>query len=538
MIKDLTIKSIFGGIAPTQYFARDDQYLDSVGIDLDLPITDSSGDRFMSGVLRPSGYSSFEGASIDSTPIAIFTTPKTALVYVVMSNGKLVTYNSSFASETAAADPAGGGAGGAGYYNNYIYIFGTGSSQDDIARYGPLDGSASLTDSVWTGATLGSQTALTNTTYPVTRAGSYLNHWSHVHIDGKMYFCDFKAGTGYIHYIKTTKTTDEGDTNDGSTYNALDLPFGYMPMAIESYGKDLLIIATQTSNSILNQGKAALFLWDTISQTYYDVIPLSDPLGIALEYNDDSIFVFTGSVSTGVDSSNGYRVSRYLGGRSFEEVYYSDVGMPPLQGAVTSWGNRVSWGSFTQTRTTTAGSPNYYGVVLAYRSKKKDISDGVHGVAKISATINNTRGHVTALANIQQDSFSSPKYVIGWIDQSVSGDTTGIDKQGTTYGTSIFRKMFQIGRSFKVTKIRFGLGAAVAANMTITPTIYLDDFSSSSTSGLPVINNTNFTGSERYISYFPMIEGKNNFCFELVWTGTALLPVLLPIEVNVEILEN
>ena len=36
-------------------------------------------------------------------------------------------------------------------------------------------------------------------------------------------------------YVKTSKTTDEGDTDNGSTYNALDLPFGYMPMDIASW---------------------------------------------------------------------------------------------------------------------------------------------------------------------------------------------------------------------------------------------------------------------------------------------------------------
>ena len=95
--------------------------------------------------------------------------------------------------------------------------------------------------------------------------------------------------------------------------------------------------------------------------------------------------------------------------------------------------------------------------------------------------------------------------------------------------------MFNIGKKFRIMEIRIPLGAAVAANHIITPTIFLDDFSTSSTTGLTVINNTNYANSERVVKYKPNISGNNNFVLELKWTGTALLPVLFPIEIIVEV---
>ena len=142
-------------------------------------------------------------------------------------------------------------------------------------------------------------------------------------------------------------------------------------------------------------------------------------------------------------------------------------------------------------------------------------------------------GLVTSVKNVQQSSFAYPKFVAGWRDASAFG----IDASSTTYGTSVWRsQMFNIGKKFVVKRIRIPLAEAVAANMTITPKLFLDDYSSSSTTGLTVINVTNYANSERTVVYTPDISGNHNFCFELRWSGTALLPVLFPIEIEVEML--
>jgi len=403
----------------------------------------------------------------------------------------------------------------------------------DISRFGPLDGSPSLTNSVWTGATLGSQTALVNTTYPSIRGGGVMpNHPMHVHTDNKLYVGDFSAGVGYIHFIKTTEVTDEGDTNDGSTYNALDLPFGYMPVDIESYGNDLVIAAIQTSDSTIGQGKAALFFWDTTSDSFYNQVALPDPLVTALLNNNGQLYIFSGAVSTGSSISRGYRVSRFLGGQTIETLYLSDVGSPPLAGAVDASGDRIVWGTFTQIPDSGAGGPEFYAVAMAMGSNSPQIPFGVHCIANATATGALGDGIVTSLKFAEQAPFSNPKLIMGHRDAG----GPGIDKQSTTYTTNVFRsQMFNIGRKFTIKSLRMTLPVAVATNMTITPKVFLDDFSSDSTSGLTVVNDTNYADSERSVQMYPSISGDHNFVLELRWTGSVLAPVLLPVIIEFEV---
>lgn len=538
--KKIQINNVWSGMSPSQYFTADGQYRFSVGIDPYLPVSDSVGDRLATGVLRPSGYASFSGANVNSNPYWIITNPKNTNTYVVLNNGRLISYSSSLGSETLVGTATTSSGNGAVYYNNYIYL----ATNTDISRYGPLDGSPTLTNSVWTGSTLGTQTALVDTTYPSVRGGGELpNHILHVHTNGVLYVGDFDStsstdttrGKGIIHAIATKYGSAEGDTNNGSAYNVLDLPPGYKPTCIESYGNDLVIGAIQGDDSTVGQGVAALFFWDTFTSSYYNVVHLPDVLVTALKNVNGILYVFTGSVSTGTDVANGYRVTAYLGGQTLKTIHYSTTGSPPLHGAIEAVGDRVYWGTFQQKSTTTASSPSYYASVMSLGTHDPNLPGGVHGVINATATGAASDGVVTCLKRIQQESFSYPKFVVGHRDAGGSG----LDKQSTTYGTSIWQsQLFNINTAFEIKRIRISLGAAVAANMTITPTVYTDDFSASSTEGLTVINSTNYPNSERYVEYFPQISGNSNFVLELSWTGTALCPVLLPIEVDVEILDD
>jgi hypothetical protein len=531
----ITIDSVWNGQSSSQYFYGGGQYLAGVGIDPFLPISDSVGDRGSSGVLRPSGYEAFSGAAVDANPYWIITNPKDTKVYVVLNNGALLSYTSAFGSETDIGTATSSSGNGAAYYNNYIYI----ATNTDISRYGPLDGSPSLANTWWT-STL-SLTQMRNTTYPSIRgSGTLPNHPMHVHADGQLYVGDFDSGSttdttrgkGLIHAINTKYGSAEGDTNNGSTYNVLDLPPGYMPTCLASFGEDLVIGAIQQgSDSTLIQGKAALFFWDTISSSFYNVVELPDALVTGLRNNNGALYVFSGSVTTGSDVANGYRMSIYVGGQTTRTIYYSNTGGPPLQGAIDSIGDRLVWGTFDQVQTTTAGSPTYYAVVKAWGTENPSLPSGVHGIINTTATGAAGDGLVTAVKFAQQDSFSKPKLVVGHRDASGSA----LDKSGTTYGTAVWHsQMFNIGRKGTIKRIRMNFPAAVAANMTLTPKVFTDDFSGSSTSGLTVVNSTNYANSERHVEYFPDINFDHNFVLELTWTGTALLPVLLPIEIEIE----
>ncbi len=120
------------------------------------------------------------------------------------------------------------------------------------------------------------------------------------------------------------------------------------------------------------------------------------------------------------------------------------------------------------------------------------------------------------------------------------GTTQGVDQYSAT-GTlaAILRWTFNVGQKFNIMRIRLPFGGAVAANTTITPTVYFDDLSSNQ--GLTVINNTNFPGSRKVIYKTPEMKnfiGENNFTLELAWTSTNPLPVALPILIDLELKDD
>lgn len=527
-IKTIQVSGVTGGLSASPYLYSQGQFLNSVGMDPDLPVSDNANDYLPSGMVRPSGYTAFSGANVTAVPKWIVTNPKDSKVYALLDNGRFVSYSSSLASETLIATASSCTGNGMAYYNNYIYVF-TGTTVD---RYGPLNGTPAYTTGVWTGATLGSLTALTNTTYPTVRDSTLMpNHCATVHGDGSLYFLDYVNGQGLVHRINTKKVTYEGDTNGTtvpSAYNVLDLPFGYMPTAIQSLGTDLVISAIQTTDTTLSQGDSALFVWDAVSSSFRSQIPVADPVISALKNSNGTLYAFSGGLV-----NNGYRLGYYAGGETLKTVYFSSEGHSPMQGAVASLGDKLFWGTVKMVQTTS--SPEYYAVVMSAGSKDPNVPLKIQCPVKTAASATSAYGIVGAVASVQQASFSSPSLVVGY----KANATYGIASKGTTYGTSIFHSpAVQVGHRFVIRRIRLNFQKAIAANMTITPTVFVDDFSSSSTTGLRTINNTNYAKSEQFVEFMPNINGKRNFVLELRHSGTALLPVTMPIEIDVETLTD
>lgn len=517
-IQEIKIESIFRGWSPTQYVGGKDTFNSSLSIDPDLAI---GSDVKTSGMLIPTIYEEFSSSAVDGYPKWLITNNKDTKLYTYISTGKFFSYTSglSSASQVLVGTPTSGAGNGAAYYNNYIYL----ATPTNISRYGPLDNSPALTNTVWTGATLGSQTALTNTTYPSLRGTPIPNHPMHVHGDNFLYFGDYINGQGLIHKIKTSKTTNEGDTNNGSAYNALDLPFGFAPTDIESWGTDLVICAIQTTDTVINQGKSALFFWDTLGDSFYRMVYLPDPLATALLNINGVLHVWTGN------TVNGTRLSKYIGGDSIQEIVYQEEGVPPFAGAVDALGGRIVWGNYTTYPAARAG-------VFAYGSKRPDIPKGVHHIAA-STISGGTTPTVTAIKYVQQSSSIEPKLVIGGGD----GTDYTLDKSSTsmTY-VSVFRSnMFNVGAKFMVKEIRIPMGATISGGTSIVAKVYLDDGSSSVT--LPTINSTNYPSARKVKFKDPDLKsaiGENNFFLELTWSGTVILPVTLPIVIKIDIFED
>lgn len=519
-IRKFRIDNIQGGISDTFYDQSLISYTGSLGIDPDLPVRPVSlSIPKTSGQIMPSAYAKFSGTEVDGYPLWIVTQPKTENSFVYTTTGDLHSFDNTLVMR--ATDEAGtafpivftGGAGnGLNYYNNFIYVM----EGADVSQYGGMDQGASIaeTENVWTGAKFG-KAALTNTTYPTIRATALPNHPGHVHQDNALYFGDVipagfatlsSRGRGTLHKLQTKQTTIQGDTDDGSIYGAVLLPFGYVPTDIESLPNgDLAIACIQSSGSsspIINQGVAAVFFWDTFQDIPYRQIECPDPIITALKNVNGSLYVFSGS------SVSGSRVSR-LGTYSMEEVAFFEEGVSPFAGAVDALGQKITFGGYTT-------YPNNSVSVFAIGSKKSSIPEALHNIAATTSTGSN--GVVTSLKYVQQNIFKIPQLVIGWGDDSAKG----LDKFSSS-GTilSSFRKVFPIGSGFQIQRLVVGLTESVTSNVSITPKFFIDNESSSVT--LTAINNTNYPDQVEVVyknTDLKSVRGSNNFSVSFQWGST------------------
>ena len=514
-----TIKkeSILRGISTSNYFSQQGQFQNSIGIDPDMPVTDS-GTR-PCGLIRPTSMAKFSVTEVTGVPLWMISNPKDTNCYVYANDGKCHVVNSSLAMGTALNSGTAltsSSANGSAYYDNYLYL----AKNTDIARYGPLNGSPTLVENYWT--TTLSLTAPTNTTYPSINGVVMPNHTCFRHTNNVLYFCDVTSGNiGILNAIKTTKTTVEGDTNNVSAYNVIDFNYGWYPTAICNWEKYVLVALIEGTSTTVNQKPAKLILWDTISSSFEDVTPdnFSDPLITALRNINGTVYVWSGN------ATGGCRLSRFVAVQTLDCLAYIPDAYPPLAGAVDQFLTRIVWGSKITT-------PAVAGVVYSYNSLYPEFSgiEKVQCILKSSATGANP--YVTCLKYFAQ-SPAMPQPLIGYDDDS----TKGLDKVSTTYDTSYFvDEMIRVGRPFKVERIIIPLASAIVSGNTLTVKIYFDDGSSNLT--LPVINNTNYSG-QRNIDFKPQNAiGKNNFYIELSWSGTVLLTVGLPLVYEISIISD
>lgn len=527
MIKDYDIESVLEGFSQTMYVGSKGTYTTAIGVDPDLPI---GSDTKTSGVLVPSRYEKFSASELTGFPLWILPNNKTSNTVVYTSDGKLHSFDSSLAmratDEASTSLPitvTGGAGNGAVFYNNFYYV----AEATDISQYGGMDQGASIakTENVWTGAKFG-EAALTNTTYPSVQGVPIPNHPMHVHTDNACYIGDVVAGQGVLHRLKTRKVTIEGDTDDNvvpSAFNALDLPFGYYPTDIESYGTDVVIAAIYSTNATINQGKAALFFWDpTNTDTFYRQVALPDPLVTALLNVNGILYIWSGN------SSSGVRLSRYIGGETIQEVAYQEDGVPPLAGAVDAIGSRLVWGTNTTYPETSAS-------VLAYGSKIENLPKGMHNIVRTTST--GSTPITSSLKFVQQADNITPRLVVGWGD----GSGKGLDKLSTTatFNVPWRSEVFNVNQRFVLKRLAIPMANAVDANTTVTVKVFMDDATSSTT--LATINNTNYPGKRKVVFKAGDLKdatGENNFFIEIKWTGTTKMPVLMPIRIKADVAED
>lgn len=525
-----TIDSILGGQSPLYHGAGKGQFLTSQAIDPEVNINGKP-----SGFILPVGYAKFSSSVPSGAPMWIVTNPINDKHYVYAADGEFYSYSSTLASETSISTGISGAGNGAAYYNDYIYL----ATPTQVYRYGTLSSGLAMSNALIANGELldgwnaGSDTLLTNTTYPGTRNMVYPNHAMFAHADGFLYLCDYSATLGgLIHRIGT----DASGTNAGSQYNVLDLPLGVRPFAISNYGTDLAIVGSVVGSSTsVNQGGSYLFLWNTTDDSFYRQIPIPSPWATAVINRSGTLVIWGGT------QDFGYQVFEYTGGYEVNQIWDSMAGSPPPAGAVDTFGNHVAWGSYVNSGggigvTTDAATI----MTHAYQNERLG-RQAIQNIGVVDTA--NTLPIITALKYVQQQ--QNQKYpIMGWRTDSAAAYGLSKRDASATKDATFRSSVFNIDKSFKVREIRIPLTGETASGLTATVKIWYDDASTSKT--LTTINSTNYPSS-RHIKYnHSEIEeaatagyvGKSNFFLEVAFTGTSAIGAALPIEVTVETLDD
>lgn len=523
---ELRWESILGGQGPSTHFAAKDQFRASIGIDPAQPIDDLDNiySSLASGLIRPAASQKISGTTINSAVLWQIANPKDQYTYMLDANGSAYTMDAS-AVITALADggslSSGLGNGGE-YYDNYIYF----RKNTDIARYGPLNGVPAFNGTYWTGTL--SKTALVNTTYPTSaRTGiTYPNGIMVRHSDGRLYHFDVVGNQGTVHYIKTTKSSVEGDTDNGSTYNALQFGYGLWPTAAESYGTYIAVAFMEAFNANKKDMRAKLALWDTSSTSFNSITwhEFPDQYISSIE-NANGVLVIT----SGNLNARGFRVTQYLGGYSFKELQYSETGEMPFPGAVDATLDQIMIGSYTDI-------PESDGCVYSIGLQKSRLGRGLFNTMRATGGTSST--HVTSLSIVNNGAnspielgFQAP--TIAWTKGTGTANN-GVDQQGNQYNNApsvIWSPLWRIGQHFTVDRIKIPLTKAVATDMELVASVYVDNGIESVTAA--TINITNYTKGERLIDEELALEGWNNVWVELRHQGTTICTPDLPITLEI-----
>lgn len=536
----ILIESILGGTAPTTHFAAADQFRASFAIDPSMPVDNGDGvySSIASGLLRPVG----------SNNVGINTT--NAVMWFVQNPKDTVT-SSSFAYDAGGSvyliagygapsflkdlnDGPTASGNGAAYYDNYAYF----AKDTTIARYGPLNGEPAFTEDYWTG-TLG-KVALSNPTYPGDPwVGEYYsNHVLHRHSDGKLYIADVVDNQATVHYIKTTKTTVEGDTDNGSTYDALNFGYGLKIFAMESYGDMLVFCLNETSDNDagpIYSHRARVAFWDTTSTKTNQItsVEFPDELITAVKNINGVLYFCSGSMD-----DFGFRVTRYIGGYSFEEVAYSEMGYSPHAGAILGRGNNLFFGS---ANTVPDYDRGHYACVWSLNLKKSGLSSGLFNVARPGFGAVSAAYGVTALEFEPASNFNQTA-----LHAATDADGGQVDRifQSTLEGSPVWwSQTFRIGQAFKITKLIIPtLKSSSSSKKQIVPTLYFDNGTTTKTLQTMDYDANNLV----YVIRPENAVGKHEFFLELKWSGRDVLvtedggpwTVGLPITIEYELISN
>jgi hypothetical protein len=315
-------------------------------------------------------------------------------------------------------------------------------------------------------------------------------------------FGNFSLGQGF----KSGKVVSitQGKMYDRRATGRLELPYGMHPVAIESFGSDIAVLAVQTTDDTVNQGESRIYLWDRFDVSFYREIKLPYATATALLSHNGIPYLWGGD-------DKGYSFAYYAGGDQVQEIFYIDDGKPPFAGAVVGENNRILWGS-------NITYPETAGVVHAWGSRNASLPKGLHTIAR---TPNNQQ--VTALT-------------VGTLNEQniIIGSDDMLAKDGGELHAVWRSKVINVGKNFTIKQITLPLSDTVDEDTEITVSVFVDNESRSK----EVITIDNTTYDKNKVVIYPDFTGENNFFVELKWSNTKRVSILLPITIKVEVMEE
>lgn len=539
----ITIDSINNGQQAQEDFPIKGGYNFSIAIDPDLPANLDDSVSLSSGMITPAPFlidSNFaSGADANSPILNMFMSEleDVAKLYVIDTAGEVNVAEIDTSSTGTWTNPDGftvgsSGAGGAVYYKDFIYVMGTQASNNDVGRFGPLSGTPTEDGDYWTNTL---SLAAINDEYVLPEIDNvpYPKHWGYVHIDDILYFADFVNDQGVLHKIQT----DSSGVNTGAAFNVLDLPQGYKITCFASWGNDLVIGAmkwSEVTNAPNAIAEPALFFWDTISDSFYNVVKIREWSALtALENKGGILYCFGGTVD---GTEGGHGIAIYNGSQAIQQLQYLPYGHSPFAGATAVYGDRISWGTRAQFIPN-----NDRAIVLSMGSKDPRVSsNAIQCIGKSTADTDDVL--TTALIYPYQDSGIFPRIIAAsHAANGISGNDSVLEQVSTsaTQDSTMEFGQFNIGEPFRIDKIRILLGESVASGVTITPSLLFDDRQDTYT--LPVINNTNYSGKRNVVFKKPELtnqsggevtQGEHNFLLKFDFTGTTPTSIKFPITIE------
>jgi hypothetical protein len=599
-LKTLKINQIFQGHSPSLYFGGEGTYATSVAIDPDLPSLStpilSTGVR-TSGFIVPVGYAKFSGSLVNAPVIKLITNPKNTLTYAVLTNGRLISYNSSFASETliasaftvTIASPGvfsltahGLSAGDVVYFSTSgalptgltagtaYYVIAAGLTADAFQVSTSAGGSAVNTSGSQSGThsiTIATSYAEYYNNYIYLFTGTNVSRYGPLNNTPVLTHSFWTTTLGEVALTNTTYPALRGVSipnhfahvhGDNSLYfgdfingqgmihrintrkvtNEGDTDGSSVPSAYNVLDLPFGFYPTGIESSGTNLIILGIYTIDTTINQGDAAFVIWDPTNVT-SWNIGPIFL-PDPLATVVKNINGL-INIWSGnnqnGLRISRYLGNGEAVKDLvyqeEGLPPLPGAVDALGN----RMVWGGfttNPAFYATVFAYGSKDARLPAGLHNIARGSSAFFTPL--MTAVKFVEQSSNITPKMIIA------STDSNGqqIDKYSNTANLgSLIRFMFNVGQSGQIRKIKLPLAGVVSTNVTIRVMVYFDDLSSSKT--LALINNTNYPGKRGIIYKGTELKDykfTNNFLLEILFDGTDPVPVALPITIEIETFDD